>query len=301
MFAMTDLEIADEARIRLVCFLSVLVAMNVWEALTPRRRWSVRKGRRLASNYALAGFNTFAVRALLPVSAVSAALWAEQRGWGLFALLEWPNAVKVLASVVLLDLAIYGQHVLFHFVPLLWRFHRVHHADPDLDVSSGLRFHTLEILLSMLIKIGLILILGAPAWGVILFEVLLNATSMFNHSNVRLPLGLDRLLRWIVVTPDMHRVHHSVIRKETDSNFGFNLPWWDRLFRTYRDQPEAGHERMTIGLTEYPDERISTRLPAMLAIPFRSPESPRERKEFVPADGPSSHAAMPPTPDDSRG
>ncbi|HUG18548.1 MAG TPA: sterol desaturase family protein [Planctomycetaceae bacterium] len=262
--------LAEESRIRLACFLTVLLAMNAWEFLAPRRKWMVRKPPRLISNYVLAIFNTFAIRALLPVSAVSASLWAERHGWGLLHLAEWPSGVEIVLTVLLLDAAIYGQHVLFHCVPLFWRIHKVHHADPDLDVSSGLRFHTIEILLSMLIKIGLILILGLAAWGVIAFEVILNATSMFNHSNARMPLGLDRLLRLIVVTPDMHRVHHSVIRKETDSNFGFNLPWWDRLFGTYRDQPEAGHEKMTIGLPEYRDEKVSTRLIAMLAIPFQS-------------------------------
>lgn len=272
---MPDFEFADESLIRLVCFLTVLAVMNFWELLSPRRKWLVKRPRRLSSNYLLAFFNAFVVRALLPVSAVTASLWAEQKGWGLLHLAEWPSGVEIVLTVLLLDAAIYGQHVMFHYVPLFWRLHKVHHADPDLDVSSGLRFHTIEIFLSMLIKIGLILILGLTAWGVIAFEVILNATSMFNHSNVRLPLSLDRLLRLIVVTPDMHRVHHSVIRNETDSNFGFNLPWWDRLFGTYRDQPEAGHEKMTIGLPEYRDENVSTRLIAMLAIPFRAnPQTP---------------------------
>lgn len=271
--------LAEESKIRMACFLTVLLAMNAWEFLSPRRNWKVRKRPRLISNYVLAIVNTFAVRALLPVSAVSASLWVEQRGWGLLNLTQWPSGVEIVLTVLLLDVTIYGQHVLFHYVPMFWRLHKVHHADPDLDVSSGLRFHTIEILLSMLIKIGLILILGLAAWGVIAFEVILNATSMFNHSNARMPLGLDRLLRLIVVTPDMHRVHHSVIRKETDSNFGFNLPWWDRLFGTYRDQPEEGHEKMTIGLPEYRDEKVSTRLIAMLAIPFRSVERTTDKPE----------------------
>jgi sterol desaturase/sphingolipid hydroxylase (fatty acid hydroxylase superfamily) len=170
--------------------------------------------------------------------------------------------------VIALDLAIYLQHVMFHAVPILWRLHMVHHADLDFDISTGLRFHTIEILLSMVIKLAAIIILGAPALAVVAFEVLLNATSMFNHANARLPRWLDRVLRLLVVTPEMHRVHHSVIAQETNSNFGFNLPWWDFLFGTYRDQPAAGHEGMTIGLVQFTDERQVDRLPGMLALPF---------------------------------
>jgi sterol desaturase/sphingolipid hydroxylase (fatty acid hydroxylase superfamily) len=174
----------------------------------------------------------------------------------------------VVASVVILDLAIYLQHVLFHAVPALWRLHRMHHADLEFDVSTGLRFHPIEILLSMLIKFAVIGALGAPALSVLIFEVLLNATSMFNHGNVRIPLGFDRVLRWLVVTPDMHRVHHSILARETNSNFGFNLPWWDRLFGTYRAQPAAGHEAMTIGIEQFRDPR-ELGLDRMLIQPFR--------------------------------
>jgi sterol desaturase/sphingolipid hydroxylase (fatty acid hydroxylase superfamily) len=174
----------------------------------------------------------------------------------------------VVASVILLDLAIYFQHVLFHAVPLLWRLHRMHHADLDVDVSTGLRFHPFEILLSMVIKFAVVVALGAPATAVLLFEILLNATSMFNHSNIRFPVGFDRLLRWFVVTPDMHRVHHSIVSRETNSNFGFNLPWWDRLFGTYRAQPAAGHEAMTLGIEQFRDPR-ELGLDRMLLQPFR--------------------------------
>ena len=192
----------------------------------------------------------------------------QTRGFGLFNVIAVPAWIGVAASVVILDLAIYLQHVLFHAVPALWRLHRMHHADLEFDVSTGLRFHPIEILLSMLIKFAVVAALGAPALSVLIFEVLLNATSMFNHANVRIPLGIDRVLRWLVVTPDMHRVHHSILARETNSNFGFNLPWWDRLFGTYRAQPAAGHEAMTIGIEQFRDPR-ELWLDRMLAQPFR--------------------------------
>jgi len=201
------------------------------------------------------------------VGAVGMAILAEARGWGVFNNLSVPLWLAVVLSVVALDFAIYLQHVLFHAVPILWRLHMVHHADLDFDVTTGLRFHTVEILLSMGIKLGVVVLLGSPALAVLLFEVILNATSMFSHGNIRLPAWLDRLLRVFVVTPDMHRVHHSVISRETNSNFGFNLPWWDYLFGTYRAQPAAGHEGMTIGLSQFRDERVD-RLHWMLALPF---------------------------------
>jgi sterol desaturase/sphingolipid hydroxylase (fatty acid hydroxylase superfamily) len=193
---------------------------------------------------------------------------AERHGWGLLRLLAAPEWLAVALSVVALDFVIYVQHVLFHAVPLLWRLHMVHHADLDFDVTTGVRFHTLEILLSLGVKAGAVVLLGAPALGVLLFEVLLNATSMFSHGNVRLPAWLDRLLRFVVVTPEMHRVHHSVHPCETNSNFGFNLPWWDYLLGTYRAEPRDGHERMTIGLEQLRDERLADRLHWMLALPL---------------------------------
>jgi sterol desaturase/sphingolipid hydroxylase (fatty acid hydroxylase superfamily) len=196
------------------------------------------------------------------------ALVAEARGWGLFHTFDVPYPLALGASVILLDLSIYLQHVLFHAVPILWRLHRMHHADLEFDVTTGVRFHPIEILLSMAIKFGVVAALGTPAAAVLAFEVLLNATSMFNHGNVRLPGRFDRVLRWIVVTPEMHRVHHSILTRETNSNFGFNLPWWDMLLGTYRAQPEAGHQAMTIGIPQFrdPDE---LRLDRMLAQPFR--------------------------------
>ncbi|MDJ0929144.1 MAG: sterol desaturase family protein [Gammaproteobacteria bacterium] len=244
-----------EPMIRLGSFAAVLAVMIAWETLAPRRRRLVSRWLRWPSNIGIAVLNTVLLRVVFPAAATGFAILAADRGWGLFNLLETPYWVAVVLSVVLLDLAIYTQHVVFHAVPALWRLHRMHHTDIDLDVTSGARFHPLEILLSMLIKLALIALLGAPALAVLVFEVLLNATAMFNHANARLPLGLDRVLRYIVVTPDMHRVHHSVEVDETNSNFGFNLPWWDRLFGTYQDQPRAGHDAMTIGLTEFRNER----------------------------------------------
>jgi len=212
--------------------------------------------------------DTVLVRILFPTTAVGLALTAHARGIGLFNVVPLPAWIGVVASVILLDLAIYFQHVLFHAVPMLWRLHRMHHADLDIDVSTGLRFHPIEILLSMVIKLAVVTALGASAVAVLIFEILLNATSMFNHSNIRIAPQIDRILRWFVVTPDMHRVHHSILRRETNSNFGFNLPWWDRLFGTYRAQPAAGHEAMTIGIEQFRNRR-ELGLDRMLLQPFR--------------------------------
>lgn len=236
-----------EMIVRLVCFGSVLVVVALAEWLAPRRPLTVGR-RRWPMNLGLVAVNSVAVRLLVPITAVVAAEMTQSAGLGLLAWLAWPVWVRVIVSVILLDLAIYLQHVLYHAVPALWRLHRLHHADRDLDVTTGVRFHTVEILLSSLLKLGVIVALGPPPLAVLLFEVLLNATAMFNHGNLAIPQRVDRMLRWIVVTPDMHRVHHSVIRAEANSNYGFNLPWWDYLLGTYRAQPAAGHEGMTIGV-----------------------------------------------------
>jgi sterol desaturase/sphingolipid hydroxylase (fatty acid hydroxylase superfamily) len=212
--------------------------------------------------------DTVLVRLVFPTTVVALALVCERQGWGLFQILGWPAWATIALAFIALDLAIYLQHVLFHAVPAQWRLHRMHHADQEIDVTTGLRFHPAEIFLSLGVKFGVVAALGTSAVAVVIFEVLLNATSMFNHSNVRMPLWLDKVLRWIVVTPDMHRVHHSIIVRETNSNFGFNLPWWDRLFGTYRDQPEAGHDRMTVGIEQF-RERGEQRLDRMLTQPFR--------------------------------
>lgn len=257
-----------QSALRLGCFLGVLVLMALWEVWAPRRRASASKRVRWAGNLSLVVLNTLMLRALFPAAAVGVAAFCAARGWGVLALAGLPAWATLLIAVVALDLTIYLQHLMLHAIPVLWRLHRVHHADLDIDVTTGLRFHPLEILLSMLIKFAAIVMLGPPAAAVVIFEVLLNATSMFNHGNVRLPASLERPLRWLVVTPDMHRVHHSIDEDETNSNFGFNLPWWDRLFGTYRAQPRAGHEAMTIGIRTFRQPKLCLRLPGMLAIPF---------------------------------
>jgi sterol desaturase/sphingolipid hydroxylase (fatty acid hydroxylase superfamily) len=259
---------AHEPYIRLATFGGVFIVMAVWEFIVPRRKQAIGRGWRWPNNLGIVAANTLLVRILFPTTAVGLALLAQTRGFGLFNVIALPAWIGVVASVVILDIAIYLQHVLFHAVPALWRLHRMHHADLEFDVSTGLRFHPIEILLSMLIKFAVVAALGAPALSVLIFEVLLNATSMFNHANIRIPLGIDRVLRWLVVTPDMHRVHHSIQARETNSNFGFNLPWWDRLFGTYRAQPAAGHEAMTIGIEQFRDPR-ELWLDRMLAQPFR--------------------------------
>lgn len=263
--------IDNEVAIRLGLFLGVFSLMGVWEAVAPRRALNAPKGIRWLNNLGITVLNGVLVRLLFPAAAVGIALRADAQGWGLFNSISAPEGVAGVLSVLALDLAIYAQHWLFHRVPLLWRLHRMHHTDLDVDVTTGARFHPLEILLSMMIKMAAVALLGAPAWSVVVFEVLLNATSMFNHSNAAFTTAADRLLRLIVVTPDMHRVHHSVIMAETDSNFGFNLPWWDRIFRTYRDQPSRGHQGITLGLANYRDPKWLT-LQWMLAVPFADKE-----------------------------
>jgi sterol desaturase/sphingolipid hydroxylase (fatty acid hydroxylase superfamily) len=265
---MREFLLANEPVVRLSIFGSVFAIMALWEVLAPRRRQEIGRTTRWPSNLGVVMLDTVAVRILFPTSAVGLALLAEAKGFGLFN--AWPVAgwISIIASVVVLDLAIYLQHVLFHAVPALWRLHRMHHADLEFDVTTGARFHPIEIVLSMLTKLAVIGALGAPAVAVLIFEALLNGTAMFNHSNIRLPTHMDRVLRWFIVTPDMHRVHHSIVVRETNSNFGFNLPWWDRLFGTYRDQPAAGHEAMTIGIEQIRDP-AEQRLDRMLTQPFR--------------------------------
>ena len=258
----------NEVVIRLGFFFGVFAVMAIWELYAPRRALTVSKAVRWVNNLGLVFFNSFVLRLVFPAAAVGMAVFASEQGWGLFNYYDAPPVIAVVASVVAMDFIIYLQHVMVHAVPALWRLHRVHHADLDYDVTTGARFHPLEILLSMIIKFAVILLLGPPVVAVIVFEVLLNATAMFNHGNVRLPATLDRYLRVIIVTPDMHRVHHSVEDDETNSNFGFNLPWWDRLFGTYRAQPRAGQEGMTIGITTFRENKWCSWLPGMLAIPF---------------------------------
>ena len=266
---MSSFTLAHEAAIRLGAFAGITAAVAAWEYLAPRRGRAVPRWARWPHNFGVAALSTLAVRLLVPTAAVGFAIMAQSRGWGLFNAVSLPLWVEMAICVVVLDLVIYLQHVLFHTVPPLWWLHRMHHTDLDVDVTTGVRFHPVEILLSAGVKIGAVAVLGAAPAAVVIFEVLLNATAMFNHGNVRVPAALERVLRWFIVTPDMHRVHHSILPLETNSNFSFNLPWWDRLFGTYRDQPAGGHVAMSIGIDGFLDPR-QLRLDRMLAQPFMS-------------------------------
>ncbi len=266
-----------EPWIRLGAFTGILLLLVALELVAPRRTLTVGRRSRWPGNLLLVALDTLLIRLLLPAAAVGTALVAEARGWGLFHVVELPAWLEIALAVVLLDLIVYGQHVLFHAAPWLWRVHRVHHADPEFDVTTGLRFHPIEIFISMGIKVAAVLLLGAAALAVLIFEVLLNASSMWSHANVRLPGRLDQLVRKAIVTPDMHRTHHSVIARETHSNFGFNLAIWDRLFGTYRANPEQGHEAMCIGLPLFRSPTDS-RIDRLLLQPFRSSKGQGEQK-----------------------
>jgi sterol desaturase/sphingolipid hydroxylase (fatty acid hydroxylase superfamily) len=265
---MDELIAHHESTIRLGSFLGIFALMALWEMLAPRRQLTQPKTSRWLNNIVLVVFNTSLLRVVFPVAAVGVAEYAQLSQWGLFNQVEVQPAVAIVASVIVLDMVIYLQHVMFHAVPLLWRLHRVHHADLDFDVTTGARFHPIEILLSMLIKFAVIVLLGPPLAAVVIFEVLLNAMAMFNHSNVRMPLALDSILRRLVVTPDMHRVHHSHLADETNSNFGFNLSLWDRIFGTYRAQPAAGHTNMVIGIDTFRDPAHCVKITGLLFMPF---------------------------------
>lgn len=254
--------------LRLAIFTGLFAVLALCEHRWPRRPLTVSKTRRWTANLCIVALNTLAVRLLLPLAPFGLAAHIQNKGWGLWPLLGVSGVLEMVLSLLILDLLIYWQHRLFHRVPLFWRLHRMHHADLDLDVSSGARFHPIEILLSLLIKMAAVVLLGISPWSVLLFEILLNATSMFNHANLRLPLALDRWLRLVVVTPDMHRVHHSIIPRETYSNFGFNLPWWDWLFASYIAQPRDGHLEMQIGLPWWRKQE-ELGLWALMLQPFR--------------------------------
>ena len=260
--------LANEPAIRLSAFFGVFTVMALWEVASPRRARLHSRARRWTANLGLVIFNTVLMRLLLPVAAVAFATMATQRGWGLLNNLALPEWAALVIAVAAMDFAIYLQHVMVHAVPLFWRLHQVHHADPDYDVTTGARFHPIEIILSMAIKFAVIAVLGAPAAAVLVFEVLLNATAMFNHGNVRLPEPADALLRPVLVTPDMHRVHHSTDNAEANSNFGFNLSIWDRLFGTYRPATRLPQESMQIGVTGLTGDPRCVSLSGMLAIPF---------------------------------
>lgn len=262
----------SEALIRVGVFLVVFAGMSVFELTSPRLERAemagALKSRRWFTNLSMVVLSSVMLRVIFPAAAVGTALWAQANGWGFFPALGVPPIVAGILAFVILDFAVWLEHLASHKIPLLWRIHRMHHADTGFDVTTGLRFHPLEIVLSMGWKALVILALGPPVVAVLVFEIVLNATAMFNHSNARVPLGIDRVLRLFVVTPDMHRVHHSTIRRETDSNYGFNLPVWDRLFRTYNDQPVKGHDGMDIGLEQWRDARSSGLLWSLL-LPFR--------------------------------
>ena len=256
-----------ETQIRLFFFFALFILVAAWEIAAPKRELTVPKAGRWLNNTGIIFFDSLLVKLLFPVAAMGVAAAARDNGWGLLQYLQLPGWLSLVTSVLFLDLIIYLQHLMFHAVPLLWRLHMVHHADLDIDVTTGLRFHPIEILLSMLIKMTVIAALGPPVLAVLIFEISLNGTAMFNHGNIRLPEKVDRFLRLLLVTPDMHRVHHSVIIRETNSNFGFNFPWWDRIFGTYRAQPVAGHTGMTIGLSQY-RKTAQVTFARLLALPF---------------------------------
>ncbi|MGB0681530.1 MAG: sterol desaturase family protein [Magnetovibrionaceae bacterium] len=266
---MTAFLLAHETTIRLTAFGLVLIGMACWELASPRRKPTQSKAVRWANNLTLVAVNTLLLRFLFPVAAVGVALNMDRENVGLFNWLKLPEPLAILFAVIILDFVIWAQHVIFHKVPILWRLHRMHHADLDYDVTTGARFHPIEIILSMGIKMAVVALIGAPAAAVILFEVLLNATALFNHANIKLPQPVDRALRYLIVTPDMHRVHHSWHWEETDSNYGFNLSVWDRLFGTYRVEARDGQEGMTIGLESFRDPS-NLRLDKLITLPFRS-------------------------------
>ena len=268
---MTEFILGNEPAIRLSFFAAVFLVMALWEFVAPRRALTHGRLKRWPNNIAISILNTVLLRLLIPTAAVGLALVAEGRGWGLLNQVALPQGAAIVVSILIFDLVIYAQHVVFHAVPFLWRFHRMHHADLDIDVTTGARFHPVEIFLSMAIKFAAIVAVGPPAVAVVIFEVLLNATAMFNHSNIRLPRVVDRALRLLLVTPDMHRVHHSVLQDETNSNFGFNVPWWDRIFGTYKDQPAKGHDGMSIGIELFRTPR-ELWLDRMLTQPLRGTE-----------------------------
>ena len=265
---MFDAIVDNETALRFSFFLGVLIVVALWETAAPRRGRTQPRRKRWPSNLGIVAINAVMLRFLFPIAAVGMAISASANGWGFFNLFELPFWLEVILAIVLLDAAIYLQHLLFHAVPTLWKVHRMHHADLDFDVTTGGRFHPVEIALSMLIKLSVVFMLGASPIAVILFEILLNATSTFNHGNIHLPMYVDRTLRLFIVTPDTHRVHHSILPGEMNSNFGFSLTWWDHLFGTYRAQPKGGHEGMTIGINEFRDP-VDQRLDNMLIQPLK--------------------------------
>lgn len=267
---MIEVLLLYEAQIRGGTFIGVLLFVALWEVLQPRRKLTTSRIIRWTGNLGITFLNGLLIRSLFPILAVGMAVYCQENSWGVLNLFQVNQGLAFLSSVILLDLTVYFQHVLFHFVPLLWRLHRMHHTDLDLDVTSGSRFHPIEIMLSMIIKLAAVMVIGPSPAAVVVFELLLNGTAMFNHGNIYIPLKLDRILRWFLVTPDMHRIHHSIIRRETNSNFGFCLSWWDRLMGTYSRDPKQGQENMKIGIEIFRNPKYLQ--PHWLLIqPFLSP------------------------------
>lgn len=261
--------IAHEPSIRLAFFAGIFILVAAAELLRPRRNLAASKQKRWINNILLSFTDTLVLRLIFSVFPAGVAVFCQAQGWGMLNYFHFPFWIAAICGVFLLDMVIYWQHKMFHLSPVFWRLHKVHHIDQDIDVTTGLRFHPLEMILSMIIKMTAVAVIGAPPLAAVIFEILLNGTTMFNHGNLNIPPAADRLVRLFVVTPDMHRVHHSVIVKETNSNYGFNFPWWDRLFGTYRREPEKGHLQMKIGLTGYSDPKY-LQLSQMLITPFES-------------------------------
>lgn len=270
--------IINEDILRLSILLSSLAIMILWELRRPARKLRYPRRLRWYSNFGIVALNAIILRVMMPVLATGSAFWAEQQGWGILHQSSWPTAINIIIAFLLLDMAMYFQHVLVHAVPLFWRFHRMHHADLDIDTSTGLRFHPVEIVVSMALKISFIITIGAPVLAVLLFEISLSSSSIFNHGNVRLPSRLELLVRRLIVTPDMHRIHHSMISEETNSNYGFSLSIWDHMFGTYRAQPVAGHVDMDIGVEHFRSAK-DLHLHRMLIQPFRSVSHTNQRRE----------------------
>ncbi|PFG56105.1 sterol desaturase/sphingolipid hydroxylase (fatty acid hydroxylase superfamily) [Vibrio sp. ES.051] len=275
---MTETMFDDPSWIRLGFFIGVLLLCTFWENALPRKNLSVSRIFRWANNLSLVALNSIIIAVVMPIAAFQSAIITNENQWGLFHLLSLPSWLNIILSVLFLDCIIYLQHIVFHKIKPLWKLHRMHHADLDIDVTTGARFHPIEILLSMVVKIGAVFALGVSPLAIVVFEIVLNASAMFNHSNAKLPLPVDAWLRKLVVTPDMHRVHHSVIAKETHSNFGFFLSVWDRWFGTYRAQPELGHDGVVIGIPEIRDKQ-EQRLDKLLTQPFRYREQRQSEKE----------------------
>ncbi|HHL42504.1 MAG TPA: sterol desaturase family protein [Hellea balneolensis] len=269
---------SHETEIRLSVFVGVLAAMIGLETVFERKKRVEPRLLRWATNLGIVVIYTIVLRLIFPVAAMGTAVYAQAHGYGLLNLVALPIWGHILLSAVVLDLAVYFQHIASHKVGIFWKFHQVHHADRDIDATTGIRFHPVEIVLSMLYKMLVVLALGPHVVGVFIFEVVLNGSAMFNHANIRLPLWLDKIVRTVFVTPDMHRVHHSIYREETDSNYGFNLSIWDRIFRTYIPNPKDGHEKMVIGLPMYQDHKPSN-LVWCLALPFHRKTNENLKKE----------------------